>query len=176
MDKKLKKNLFYYAASALCAVIIISGTLLSGKYVTSLSDKLNQFQTLRINSIKMKVATQNMRTTSRSVLSIISPYLKQEEMEGAILTTIDSIKANMKDPDITVSDFKKSSNEIVLPLTISGQIHDYTSFVNHIGYLQSLFSPFFFIDTISISKSSDEKKDDVCFVINGLLKTQSLGT
>lgn len=174
MDKRLKKILFYHAASALCATILISGALLSDKYVTTLSDTLNQFQTLRINSIKMKDATQNMGATSLSVLSIISPYHKPEEMEGAILTTLDSIKSYMKDADITVSDFDKKGNEIVLPVTIAGHIHDYTAFVSHTGYLQSLVSPFFFINTISISKSSDEKKEEVCFVINGLLKMQSL--
>ena len=174
MDKRLKKILFYHAASALCATILISGALLSDKYVTTLSDTLNQFRTPRINSVKMKGATQNMGATSLSVLSIISPYRKPEEMEGAILTTLDSIKSHMKDADITVSDFDKKGNEITLPITITGHIHDYTTVVNHIGYLQSLVSPFFFINTISISKSSDENKEEVCFVINGLLKMQSL--
>jgi len=47
MDKRLKKILFYHAASALCATILISGALLSDKYVTTLSDTLNQLVTFK---------------------------------------------------------------------------------------------------------------------------------
>jgi hypothetical protein len=174
MDKRLKKIIFYQAATALLAVIIISGALLSEKYVTTLSDTLNQFQILRINSIKMKDATKNMRATSLSAMSIIPLHYKPEEMEGAILSTLDSIKSRMKDASITVANFDRKGNEITLPVAIRGPVRDYGEFLNNIGYLQSLVSPFFFIDTLSISKSSEETKEEAGFVINGLLKIQSL--
>ena len=52
---------------------------------------------------------------------------------------------------------------------------EYASFINDVGYLQSLASPFMFISSISISKSSDEKKGVVIFEIKGTLKMRSLG-
>lgn len=173
MDKRLKKIIFYQAATALFSVIIISGALLSEKYVTTLSDTLNQFQILRINSIKMKDATKNMRATSLSAMSIIPLHYKPEELEGAILSTLDSIKARMKDVSLTVANFDRKSNEITLPVTIRGSIRDYGDFLHNIGYLQSLVSPFFFIDSLSMVKSTEETKEEVVFAISGLLKIQS---
>jgi hypothetical protein len=156
MDQRLKRLLIYYAVSAFCATALISGAIISDRYITSLSNTLNQFQTLKINSVKMKTAT--------------------EEMEGAILTTVDAIKTRMKGADINLANLEKKENEVSLPIIITGAMGEYASFINDIGYLQSLASPFMFISSISISKSPDEKKSAVIFEIKGTLKMRSFGT
>jgi hypothetical protein len=88
MDKKLKRLLIYYAVAAFCATVSISGAALSDHYITSLSNTLNQFQTLKINHIKMKSSIKEMEITSARIESMIPPNYKVEEMEGAILITI----------------------------------------------------------------------------------------
>ena len=58
MDAKLKGLLLRYALSALLAMAVMSGAIITESYITSLGDTLNKFQTLKINSVKMKEATR----------------------------------------------------------------------------------------------------------------------
>jgi hypothetical protein len=172
LDAKLKKLLRNYAVSALFAAVFISGAMLTETYITSLSDTLDKFQTLKINSIKMKEASRKAGETLATIRSAFSSYDKTEAAEGIILTTVDSIKSRMKSTDITVTNFEKKENEIELPLIATGTIQDYTDFINHIGYLQSLPSPVFYISGITISDQSDEKNALINFEIRGTLKMQ----
>ena len=174
MDAKLKRLLLYYALSALCATVLISGSILTETYSTGLSDTLNKFQTLKINSVKMKEASKHMDETLVNVRSTFPSYDKAEALEGSILTTVDSIKSHMKGVDITVANFEKKSDEISLPVILTGHIHDYTVFINNIGYLQSLTSPLFYINSLSISDQSNEKTAIINFEIKGTLKMQSV--
>jgi len=174
MDAKLKKLLFYYAASAFCATLLISGSILTESYITSLSETLNKFQTLKINSIKMKEASKHMDETLANVRSVLPSYDKTDALEGLILTTVDSIKAHMKGVDITVVTFEKKGDEISLPLTLTGQIRDYTVFINNINYMQSFTLPFFHIESLSISDRSYEKTAAIHFDIKGTLKMHSV--
>jgi hypothetical protein len=175
MDARLKSTLLRYAASAFLATALISGAFISESYITSLTDTLNKFQTVKINSVKMKEATKKESQTVASARSIFQPHDKSEAMEGTILTAIDSIKSRMKNVDIMVDNFERKGDEITLPVVITGVIHDYTAFINHIAYLQSLISPFFYINSVSIiSNLSDEKGALVNFEIKGTLKMQAI--
>jgi hypothetical protein len=174
MDAKLKALLLRYALSALLATLLMSGAIITDSYITSLGDTLNKFQTLKINSVKMKEATRKEGETFASIRSIFRSYAKDEATEGIILTAIDSIKSRMKNADIMVDNFEKKGAETALPATMTGTIHDYTAFINHIGYLQSLISPFFYINSVSISNLSDEKGALVNFEIKGTFRMQSV--
>jgi hypothetical protein len=174
MDAKLKALLLRYAFSALLATVLMSGAIITESYITSLGDTLNKFQTLKINSVKMKEATRKEGKTVANVRSIFQSYAKDEATEGTILTAIDSIKSRLKNADIVVDNFEKKGDETALPVTLTGMVHDYTAFINHIGYLQSLISPFFYINSISISNLSDEKGAVVNFEIKGTLRMQSV--
>jgi hypothetical protein len=174
MDAKLKALLFRYALSALLATVLMSGAIITESYMTSLGDTLNKFQILKINSVKMKEASRKEGETVASVRSIFRSYAKDEATEGTILTAIDSIKSRMKNVDIMVDNFEKKGNETALPVAMTGMVHDYTAFINHIGYLQSLISPFFYINSVSISSLSNEKGALVNFEIKGTLRMQSV--
>jgi hypothetical protein len=174
MDAKLRALLLRYALLALLATVLMSGAIITESYITSLGDTLNKFQTLKINSVKMKEASRREGETVASVRSIFRPYDKNEAMEGTVLTAIDSIKSRMKNVDIMVDNFEKKGGEIALPATMAGAIRDYTAFINHIGYLQSLISPFFYISSVSISNLSDEKVALVNFEIKGTFRMQSV--
>ncbi len=173
LDAKLKRLLLYYAASAFCATVLISGSILTEAYVASLSDTLNKFQTLKINSIKMKEASKRMDVTLINVRSSFPSYGKTEALEGSILTTVDSIKSHMKGVAITIGNFEKKGGEIALPVNLSGPIRDYMAFISYVDYLQSLTSPLFFINSLSISDQSNEKNAVVNFDIKGTFKMQS---
>lgn len=174
MDAKLKKLLRYYAVCAFLTTVLISGALLTENYMTSLSDTLDKFQTLKINSLKMKEASRKAGETLSTVRSAFSSYDKTEAMEGTILTAVDSIKSRMKSADITVTNFEKKGSEIELPIIVTGTIQDYADFINHIGYLQSLPSPIFYISGVTISDQSDEKNTVINFEIRGALKMQTV--
>ena len=174
MDAKLRALLLRYALCALLSTVLMSGAIITESYITSLGDTLNKFQTLKINSVKMKDASRREGETVASVRSIFRPYDKNEAMEGTVLTAIDSIKSRMKNVDIMVDNFEKKGDEIALPATMAGAIHDYTAFINHIGYLQSLISPFFYVSSVSISNLSDEKVALVNFEIKGTFRMQSV--
>jgi hypothetical protein len=176
MDKKLKRLLIYYAVSAFFATLLVSGAILSDRYIKSLSNTLNQFQTLKINFFKMKGTLREMESTSSRVQSIIPSDYKSDKMEGALLGAVDSIKSKMKGVNILIGNFDRKENEIALPVTITGNMTDYTMFVSDLDYLQSLISPFMLIDSVSIAKSSDDMKQAVVFNMKGVLKIQSRTT
>ena len=142
MDARLKTLLLRYALSAILATVLVSGAIITESYITSLGDTLNKFQTLKINSVKMKDASRKEGETIASVRSIFRSYAKDEATEGTILTAIDSVKSHMKDAAIMVDNFERKGNETALPVTLTGMVHDYTAFIDDIGYLQSLISPF----------------------------------
>lgn len=176
MDGKLKRLLIFYGLSAFIATSLISGAILTNKYITSLSNTLNQFQTLKINYYKMRGAVREMEETSSRVQSIIPSDYKPEEMEGAVLAIVDSIKTRMKGVSIETGNFERKENEIILPITITGTVHEYAIFLQELRYLQSLISPFMFIETVSITKSLFETKEVVVYNIKGILKIQSRTT
>ena len=170
MDAKLKKLLLYYAVSAFFATALISGAIVTEKYMESLSDTLNKIQTLKINSIKMKEASRKAGETYTTIRSSFSSYDKTDAIEGTLLTTVDSIKSRMQNIDITITNFEKKGSEIELPVVLTGTIHDYLRFINQIGYLQSLPSPVFYISGVTISDQSDTQNAVINFEIRGSLK------
>jgi Tfp pilus assembly protein PilO len=174
MDARLRTLLSRYALSAILAMVLVSGAIITESYITSLGDTLNKFQTLKINSVKMKDASRKEGETIASVRSIFRSYAKGEATEGTILTAIDSVKSHMKNADIMVDNFERKGNETTLPVTLTGMVHDYTAFINDIGYLQSLISPFFNINSVSIANPSDQKGALANFEIKGTLRMQSV--
>jgi hypothetical protein len=170
---RLKRLLIYYAMVAFLAAVLISGAIVSNRYSKSLSNTLDQFETLKINQFKMKGAVREMEATSSQVHSIIPSDYTLEQMEGALLKAVDSIKSKMKGANILVGSFAKAGNELHLPLTITGNLLDYMRFVNELSYLQSMTSPFMFIDSVSMEKSSAEKHEIIVYSIKGTLKIQS---
>jgi ACT domain-containing protein len=173
MDSKLKRLLIYFAVSAFFATFFIAGAILSSRYIASLSNTLDQFQTLKINYYKMKETVREMETTSSTVHSIIPGEYTLTEMEGALLSALDTMKSHMQGVDILMGDFEKKETEISLPLTLSGNITDYSVFMNDINYLQSLTSPFMFIHTLSIAKSADQSVGTITFNLKGILRIQT---
>ena len=95
-DPGLKRLLSYYVASALLATIFVSASILSEKYIASLSDTLNKFQTLKINSIKMKESSKRAGQIFTTVKAMFKSYDSPEALEGSILMTVDSIKSRMR--------------------------------------------------------------------------------
>ena len=174
LDSKLKRLLLYYAVSALCATVLISGSIITGIYITSLTDTLNKFQTLKINSIKMKEASKNMGETAEKLRLIFPSYDKTEQIEGAILTSLDSIKSHMKHASISITNFEKKGGEIILPVALTGAIRDYALFIYYIGYLQSLNLPLCSINDVTISNQSNDPNSIMNFEIRGALKMRSV--
>lgn len=176
IDAKLKRLLFYYAVSALCATALISSAILTERFMTSRADTLNKLQTLKINSIRMKEASKEMGITMEKIQTMLPTYTKTEAMESVILITLDSIKSNKKDVTVTITNFERKGDEITLPVNLSGIMRDYTTFINLIGFLQSHNLPLFAINDIMISNQSDGKNLMTRFDIKGTLKMQSVTT
>ena len=174
MDARLKWLLTRYALSALLATALVSGAIVTESYLTSLEDTLTKFQTLKINSVKMKETSRKEDETVASVKSIFRQYDKKEALEGAILTSVDAIKARMKTADILVENFDRKGDEITLPIVMTGVIHDYGAFVGNVGYLQSLMSPFFYMNSLSITNMADEKGALVNFEVRGAMRMQAV--
>ena len=78
MDARLKTLLLRYALSAILATVLVSGAIITESYITSLGDTLNKFQTLKINSVKMKDASRKEGEIIASVRSIFRSYAKGE--------------------------------------------------------------------------------------------------
>ena len=91
---------------------------------------------------------------------------KQEYM----LMALDDLKSKAGSSEITVANIEDKGADLQLSVVIRAPLKDYTSFVNFVGYLQSLKFPFFSITDIKIQRSDDQTASATTFELKGTLK------
>lgn len=171
MEGILKRLFIYYIISGILFLIALTGVVISKKYSDSLYDTLNKLQAVKLNIIRMKDAEDYIIQTISEARSVVPSDLGARSPEECIFISLDELKSRIKNADISVTNMEYKGDEVSLPVTIKATVvgKDYASFVNNLGYLQSLSFPFFSISNISISQSED--KTAVLYEIKGTLKT-----
>ena len=176
MDPRLKRLLIYYASSALGVLIVLTVAIVSRNYVMSLDQTYDELQSIQTNKLKLGAEIKEKEALLARVISMTPAGNGKEATEGAILRRVDAIMSRMKGAAVVLADFDQKDNETVLPLTINSVIGNYTVFLDELQYLQTMDAPFFFIQSISLSKTSPETGGSIKYDIKGVLKHQSRPT
>jgi hypothetical protein len=155
--------------------MVLTGVIISKRYNDSLSNTQKKLQAARSNLISMKDVQGDMGKTITDLKEIVPSDFASRTPEERIFTGLDELKFRMKNAEIVVTNMEYKGDEVSLPVTIKSSISgkaaakDYASFVNDIGYLQSMGFPFFTIGSISMVQSQD--RASVSYEIKGALKT-----
>ena len=171
----MKRSLSYYIISGMLFLMVLAGVIISKRYSDSLSNTQKKLQTARMNLVSMKDAQVDMEKTIADLKAIVPSDFASRTPEEHIFIGLDELKFRMKNAEIVVTNMEYKDDEVSLPVTIKSSISrkaagkDYASFINDIGYLQSMGFPFFYIGGISMVQSQD--RASVSYEIKGALKT-----
>jgi hypothetical protein len=169
MDRKVKRLLILYIASALCCTLVFCGGILADRYASSLLKSYDLFQTIKVRKVNMKEAIKNIDLAISQVRTEMPGGMSAETTEAEVLLALDILKSRLKSSSISIDALEKNENDVILPVVIRGALSDYQTFMNDLGYLQSLKFPFFVIHSLSLDKLEREKKELVVFEIKGVL-------
>lgn len=171
----MKRSLSYYIISGILFLTVLAGVIISKRYNDSLSDTQKKLQMVMMNLVSMKDAQADMEKTIADLKAIVPSDFASKTPEESIFISLDKLKVKMKNAEIVVTSIEYKDDEVSLPVTIKSSISGkaagkgYASFMNDIGYLQSMVFPFFYISSVSITQSQD--KASVSYEIKGALKT-----
>lgn len=176
----MKKSFSYYIISGILFLTVMAGVIISKRYNDSLSDTQKKLQTAMMNLVSMKDAQADMEKIIADLKAIVPSDFASRTPDEHIFIGLDKLKFRMKNAEVVVTNMEYKGDEVSLPVTIKSSISgkaagkDYASFINDIGYLQSMGFPFFYIGSISMVQSQD--RASVSYEIKGALKTIKTAT
>jgi hypothetical protein len=169
--KRRQRKLFVtYGLSGIMLVLALSGAILTKKYTDSLYATFDRLQEFNVQYIKVRAAVDDIEKSTARFKTLLPQDSSRRSVEEIMLMTLDDIKAKAGAAEIAVTNIEDKGIDIQLPVTIRSPLKDYTSFVNYIGYLQSLKFPFFGLTGVKIQKSEDTTSSAASFEIKGFLK------
>ena len=167
---RFRKLLLVYGLTGGIMLITLSGAILMKKYVDSLYATLDKLQEFNIKYIKVRSATDDIEKSLLRLKSLLSVDFAEQSIEEHMLITLDDLKTKAGSSEIVVANIEDKGADLQLPLTVRSPLKDYSSFVNFVGYLQSLKFPFFGITGIKIQRSDDPAASVTSFELKGALK------
>ncbi len=167
---RFRRLLLVYGLTGGIMLITLSGAILMKKYVDSLYATLDKLQEFNIKYIKVRSATDDIEKSLLRLKSLLSVDFAEQSIEEHMLMTLDDLKTKAGSSEIVVANIEDKGADLQLPLTVRSPLKDYSSFVNFVGYLQSLKFPFFGITGIKIQRSDDPAASVTSFELKGALK------
>jgi hypothetical protein len=167
---RIRKSLFIFGLSGILLLATLSGAIVMKKYVESLYATLDRLQEFNIQYIKVRAAIDDIEKSSIRLKSMLPEDSSGQSKEEHMLIALDDLKSKAGPSEIVVTNIEDKGADLQLAVTIRALMKDYTSFVNFVGYLQSLKFPFFGIMGIKIQRSDDPNVRVTSFEIKGALK------
>ncbi|TAN41671.1 MAG: hypothetical protein EPN22_14400 [Nitrospirae bacterium] len=163
----IKFTVFY-----VCSVLVLTGIIvaisLSIRHNQALSADVTSLQNIKSNLAKMKNAPELINAAIEDIKKAI-PEKDIKTPEVQVFAAVDELKAKFQGSDVSFTAMEQKSNEIIMPVIIKGSFDDYTDFTNVVGNLQTWKSPFFVIDSISLTEG--KRNESVDFELKAKLRT-----
>jgi len=167
---RFRKRLFVYGLSGIIMLITLSGAMAMKKYVESLYATLDKLQEFIIQYIKVRASVDDIEKSLTRLKSMMPRDFSGQSKQEYMLMALDDLKSKAGSSEITVANIEDKGADLQLSVVIRAPLKDYTSFVNFVGYLQSLKFPFFSITDIKIQRSDDQTASATSFELKGTLK------
>lgn len=153
--ERLKKVLTYYLLTGIVLGVVVISIALIGKYKENLAQSIDSFEKIRVNSTRMAKATEEKERIIREIKGLLPATYHSTSNEELLLSAIDSIKANIRGSDITITNIENKGGELTLPVSIRTAFDSYGMLVDRVGYLQGLDYPHFRVEKIHIERSEE---------------------
>jgi hypothetical protein len=167
---RIRKSLFIFGLSGILLLVALSGAIVMKKYVESLYATLDRLQEFNVQYIKVRASIDDIEKSLVRLKSLLPGDSSGQSKEEHMLMALDDLKSKAGSSEIMVANIEDKGTDLQLAVTIRAPMKDYTSFVNFIGYLQSLKFPFFGITEIKMQRSDDANARVTSFEIKGALK------
>ncbi len=167
---RIRKSFFIFGLSGILLLVTLSGAIVMKKYVESLYATLDRLQEFNVQYIKVRAAIEDIEKSSIRIKSMLPEDSSGQSKEEHMLMALDDLKSKAGPSEIVVANIEDKGADLQLAVTIRAPMKDYTSFVNFVGYLQSLKFPFFGITGMKIQRSDDPNARVISFEIKGALK------
>jgi len=167
---RFRKRLFVYGLSGIIMLITLSGAMAMKKYVESLYATLDKLQEFNIQYIKVRASVDDIEKSLTRLKSMMPRDFSGQSKQEYMLMALDDLKSKAGSSEITVANIEDKGADLQLSVVIRAPLKDYTSFVNFVGYLQSLKFPFFSITDIKIQRGDDQTASATSFELKGALK------
>ena len=167
---RFRKRLFVYGLSGIIMLITLSGAMAMKKYVESLYATLDKLQEFNIQYIKVRASVDDIEKSLTRLKSMLPRDFSGQSKQEYMLMALDDLKSKAGSSEITVANIEDKGADLQLSVVIRAPLKDYTSFVNFVGYLQSLKFPFFGVTEIKIQRSDDKTSSTTSCEIKGALK------
>jgi len=168
--ERIRKSFFIFALGGIFLLVTLSAAIVMKKYVDSLYATLDRLQEFNVQYIKVRAAIDDIEKLSKRLKSMLPGDSSGQSKEEHMLMALDDLKSKAGPSELVVANIEDKGVDLQLAVTIRAPMKDYTSFVNFVGYLQSLKFPFFGITGMKIQRSDDPNALVTSFEIIGILK------
>ncbi|HMK43463.1 MAG TPA: hypothetical protein VK445_04940 [Dissulfurispiraceae bacterium] len=167
LNDKVTGALMKTVAVGVCAAVLCGAASLLGSYTDSVARAADRLQGAATAGARIDRAVEAVhKRLSRIEELLPSPPATPETL---LLRKLDEIKHRFGVAEIGVQSFEQKENELQIPISISDGLHDYTTLINNISYLEGLRLPAFTIQSVTIEAAADKQKAPARFVISGRL-------
>jgi hypothetical protein len=175
VQKKLKPHFICYAAAVVTFLIVLSAAILFDNYLTSLDTAANNLTEITTGLIKARTTVKDVSRFLDQADSIVPRTISAEPPTKYLYAGLDSVRSIMGKALLEIGRVEYRSDEVVMPVTITGPVNDYPAFVEGIGRLQGMRFPFFTITGLSM-KTNREERNQVppAYEIKGTLSAPQL--
>ena len=171
MIEQITKYIRYNLAIGIFASLVVFSTLALNKYIDSLDDTVNKLETVKINLSKMAAESQKIdMVLSKIKGSFLPPDFYTKPADYQIFRAVDDLKSRFASSDVAITNIEDKGNLLVLPVNITGNVKNYTDFINEVGYLSGLKFPFFSINSVSLFKKEEKDRTVVSYTISGMFR------
>jgi hypothetical protein len=151
-------------------IILLSGFVLLDKVESNDHLTVRNFQIIRGKLALMRTSTSDIRQTLVILRGFLPPGYNEKSIEALLFSRVDDLKTMFPLSLFTISAPEESTDNMVLPFTISVGAYNYSSFLNDIGMMQTKSFPFVTIRSISIC-TEEGTGGGLTYKIEGVIST-----
>ena len=176
LRKKLKAYFICYGGSSILFLAALSGSLLFRGYRSSLDAEVKSLSDLNASFSKEQTTLKDLNSRLREITSVLPSAISDESSSKYLCAGLDTIKSTLPKAQLSIGNLESRGDEVVMPVTISGPLNDYTAFVQAISHLQDMRFPFFTVSALNMKAGQQEKgRGPVSYELRGIVRTPQVG-
>ena len=157
VQKRLKARFICYGASSVLFLAALSCGLLFRNYGLSLDAKASSLSDLNTSVAREQATLKDMNSILREVNAVLPRAVSNEPPSKYLYEGLDAIKSNLAKSQLSMGTIETRGGEVVMPVTVTGPLRDYTAFVQALARLQDMRFPFFTVTALAIKTDKPEK-------------------
>lgn len=172
LRRRLKSFIPYYAGACILFLTVLAGVILLHGYMASLDTTLEKLCERKASAARVRADIKRVQGFLNEARGVISVNQADDSSLRFIYSGLDEVKACLGQGQMTVSNVEDKGDEYVMPLTLTGPIRDYQTFVAGLSKLQTMRFPFFTIANVTLTQGAGAENDSpISYEVKGVLST-----